>query len=219
MSFSQRFWVYLYGNGNLWGSIAGLCGMGLFFGGVIGPGWYAIVAGLYLAGVIAAPRQRSQDFGLPVEFSQEDAQRQLQRMRAALQPNVGEAALATFDALSQHALGLLPTQHAAALTPDDAHTLRETISRYLPETLNSYLRLPPLYRRYHTVRDGKSAEDLLRTQLEVLDQALSGMMDRVFRAEAQGLLTQGRFLEDKFRRPDLLAGLSQPDATPAANKL
>jgi hypothetical protein len=201
-----RFWLWLYGNGNLWGSVAGLCGMGLFFTGVIGPGWYAIVAGLYLIGNLAAPRPRPQNFALPAEFTEADAKDRLAGMRAALKAAVGDATLQKFDAMRDHALALLPKQHDDALTAEDRYTLRETVARYLPETLANYLRLPPLYRRYHTVRDGKSAEELLAGQLGLLDQGLAGMMDRVFRAEAQDLLTQGRFLEDKFHRPDLLAG-------------
>ena len=48
------------------------------------------------------------------------------------------------------------------------------------------------------------AEVLLSEQFITLDAGLKDLMDRVFRAEAQDLLTQGRFLEGKFKRPDLL---------------
>lgn len=207
----DRFWLWLYGNGNLWGSIAGLAGMAAFFGGLIGPGWWAIVAGLYGIGLVAAPAPKAQNFTLEGRFTLADAQAQLDRMLAAIKPTVDAKVYAQLQAVCEHALTLFPKQDSLALNDEDRYMLRETIARYLPETLANYLKLPPLYRRYHAVRDGKTAEALLGEQLGTLDVGLKDMMDRVFRAEAQDLLTQGRFLEGKFKRPDLLQTLSGGD--------
>lgn len=206
----DRFWLWLYGNGNLWGSVAGLGGMGLFFAGLIGPGWLAIVAGLYAVGAIAAPKPKVQTFTLESRFTLEDARAHLERMLAALKPAVDVKVYAQLQAICEHALTLFPKQDSMALTDEDRYTLRETLARYLPETLGNYLKLPPLYRRYHAVRDGKTAEALLSDQLTTLDAGLTDMTDRVFRAEAQDMLTQGRFLNDKFKRPDLLETLNTP---------
>lgn len=206
-----RFWLWLYGNGNLLGSIAGLFGMGLFFAGFIGPGWFGIVAGLYGIGMVAAPQPKAQNFTLEGRFTIEDAQAQLDRMLTALKPAVEAKTWEQLQSICEHALTLFPKQDSLALNDEDRYTLRETIARYLPETLANYLKLPPLYRRYHAVRDGKTAEALLGEQLTTLDAGLKDMMDRVFRAEAQDMLTQGRFLEGKFKRPDLLQTLSDGD--------
>lgn len=204
----SRFWLWVYGNRNLWGSVAGLFGMGLFFSGVIGPGWLLIVAGLYAIAALAAPTPKAQTFTLEARYTLADAQAHLDRMLAALKPAVEAKTYAQLQSLCEHALTLFPKQDSMALTDEDRYTLRETLARYLPETLANYLKLPPLYRRYHAVRDGKSAEALLSEQLATLDVGLRDMMDRVFRAEAQDMLTQGRFLEDKFKRPDLLQALN-----------
>lgn len=209
----DRFWLWLYGNGNLWGSVAGLVGMGLFFAGLIGPGWWAIVGGLYSVGLVAAPQPKAQNFTLAGRFTLAEAQAQLDRMLAALKPAVETKTYEQLQAVCEHALTLFPKQDSLALTDEDRYTLRETIARYLPETLANYLKLPPLYRRYHAVRDGKTAEVLLSEQLTTLDAGLKEMMDRVFRAEAQDLLTQGRFLEGKFNRPDLLQTLNSGEKT------
>lgn len=200
----SRVWMWLYGDANLWGSAAGLAGVALFFAGLIGPGWLAIVAGLYAIGAVAAPRRRAPDFSLPGGFTVEDAARRFDEMLAALKAAAGAEVLERLASIREHALALLPKQASLALTEEDRYTLRELLARYLPETLANYFKLPPLYRRYHPVREGKTAEKLLAEQLGVLDGQLDSMMDRVFRAEAQDLLTQGRFLEDKFKRPDLI---------------
>lgn len=200
----DRFWLWLYGNGNLWGSVAGLGGMALFFAGLIGPGWWAIVGGLYGIGLIAAPKPREQNFTLEGPFTLDDAREQLDRMLEALKPAVDAKIHEQLQTIAEHALAVFPQRDSMALNDEDRYTLRETVARYLPETLAHYLKLPPLYRRYHAVRDGKTAETLLSEQLAVLDAGLKDMMDRIYRAEAQDMLAQGRFLEGKFKRPDLL---------------
>lgn len=201
---ANPLWLWLYGAGNLWGSIAGLAGVGLFFAGVIGTGWIAIVAGLYAIGAVAAPRPRAPDFSMADGFSAEDVKQQLEQIVSAMKDAADAAVMETLKSIREHVLALLPKIDTPALSGEDGHTLRQIVARYLPETLANYLKLPALYRRYHAVRDGKSAERLLKEQLDVLDEQLKVLMDRVFRAEAQDLLVQGRFLEDKFKRADLL---------------
>lgn len=200
----ERLWLWLYSDANVWGSLAGLGGVGLLFAGLIGPGWLAIVAGLYGIGALAAPRPRAPNFALSGSFSLDEARRHLADIVARLRGVAGAEVIAVLEQVCERLLALLPKQDSLALSEDDRHSLRETLARYLPETLANYLKLPPLYRRYHVLRDGKTAEKLLAEQLGVIDQQLRQLMDRVYRAEAQDMLSQGRFLDDKFKRPDLL---------------
>ena len=44
---------------------------------------------------------------------------------------------------------------------EQAFHVEQTIRGYLPNTLERYLRLPPVYARMHPVKDGKTAEVLL----------------------------------------------------------
>jgi hypothetical protein len=204
-------WLWLYSSANVWGSVAGLIGVALFFAGVIGPGWLAIVAGLYAIGAVAAPRPRRVEFAIGTDYTLEDVQQHLDAMLKALQQDAGDATLATLKSIRDHALTLLPQLRSEALTEEDRYLLRETIVRYLPDTIANYLRLPTLYRRYHVVRGGKTAEALLHEQLSLMDEQLSKIADRVYQAQAQALVVQGRFLEDKFRKPDLIG--SPPGGT------
>lgn len=210
---TNRVWLWLYSSANVWGSLAGLCGVGLFFAGVIGPFWLAIVAGLYAIGAVAAPRPRRVEFALGSDYSLEDLQRHLDAMLAALKDDASESTLSALQSIRDHALTLLPQLRSEALTEDDRYTVRQTVARYLPDSIANYLRLPKLYRRYHVVRGGKTAEALLQDQLGLMDGQLAKIAERLYQAEAQAMVVQGRFLEDKFRKPDLIGG-SAGDARP-----
>jgi hypothetical protein len=77
-------------------------------------------------------------------------------------------------------------------------TVRQTALDYLPTTLSTYLGLPPAYRRFHAVRDGKTAHDLLLEQLRLLDGKMKEIVANMHSNDAQALLANGRFLEEKF---------------------
>jgi len=55
------------------------------------------------------------------------------------------------------------------------------------------------------LREGKTAQQLLTEQLQLLDEQLQQVVAHVANADAQALLANGRFLEAKFRQPDFLA--------------
>ena len=113
-----------------------------------------------------------QDFALGQAASGADIRQQFEQMRKALAAAAGPEAIAAFQSLQGHMLELIPKLDSPGLTADDRSLLRETASRYVPETLANYLKLPPLYRRYHPVRDGKTAEALLVQQFGVIDTEL-----------------------------------------------
>lgn len=210
---ARGFWVYVYSNANVWGSLAGLGGVAMMFAGLIGPGWLAIVAGLYGIGALAAPKPRAPDFHAPAGLNEEAVARHLDEVIAAAKGANANEASELLVSIKAQVLSLLPKLDSPALTEEDRFILRETLGRYLPDTLANYLKLPPLYRHYHVVRDGKTAERLLREQVAVIDTQMKSMVERVFRAEAQGMLAHGRFLEDKFQKTDLIQALSSGGKT------
>jgi hypothetical protein len=55
-----------------------------------------------------------------------------------------------------------------------------------------------VYRRLHVVRNGKTAHDLLLDQLHLLDAKMKEIAGNMHASDAQALLANGRFLEEKF---------------------
>ena len=69
---------------------------------------------------------------------------------------------------------------------------------YLPDAIQEYLRLPPVMAKSQRLNNGKTAEQSLREQLSLLDNALQRLAESLFNKDAQGLLVHGRFLKEKF---------------------
>jgi hypothetical protein len=87
--------------------------------------------------------------------------------------------------------------------PLQAHAVLRTATDYLPRTLREYVALPQEWAENHQMDDGKTALDVLRDQLSVLESAVTGMRDAAVEADAKGLLANGLFLKDRFGASDL----------------
>ena len=74
---------------------------------------------------------------------------------------------------------------------------------YLPSTLQAYLNLPRAYATVHRFSDGRTAAQVLIDQLTLLDKKLGDVADAVNKNDADALLANGRFLEDRFGGSDL----------------
>lgn len=203
-----RALLFFYGHGNLLGCVLALLGPALLFAGVIGPLWGWITAGLYGAGYLlghaAQPathlaRHIEDSLTLEETLAQLDdlVQQASPHLRADMQAHLGNIRNAVAE--------VLPRLLAARTHDANLYTVRETVLRYLPETLSNYLALPPAFRRTHVLKEGKTAQQLLGEQLNLLDEQLQQVVAHVANADAQALLANGRFLEAKFRQPDFLA--------------
>ena len=78
--------------------------------------------------------------------------------------------------------------------------LKQTITRFLPDALESYLKLPTLYARNTKVDGNKTATHLLVEQLTLLNEHVTEIRDGILSEEVNSLLTNGRFLQEKFDR-------------------
>jgi len=208
-SFKLRFLLFLYSSANIAGCVLALVGPALLFAGVIDQGWLLITAGLYSVGWL---------LGRSLDGQRPDIERYIEQSLTV------EQTLARLDQLVEQAVPLLTTDmqtslhsvrtSAAEVLPrlvgatghdDDLFTVRETVLRYLPETLANYAALPPAFRASHALKDGKTARQLLGEQLSLLDTKLRDIVANVSASDARALLANGQFLEAKFRQPDFLA--------------
>lgn len=197
----SRFWLFLYSNGNIAGCLAGLVGIALYLLGVVDKGWLLITLGLYVAGYFAAPAPD------PVRMR---AMITVDTLRDALEELIRDSrqrlpaeAIALLESIRARMEAILPrlTELQAALLQNSTQTftIAETVTRYLPDALDSYLKLPPMYAVAHHV-DGKTPKQHLLGQLHLLDAKLADIADDLFRGDAEALARNGRFLEDKFRK-------------------
>ena len=73
-----------------------------------------------------------------------------------------------------------------------------------------YLNLPRGYAPLHPVQDGKTPRQVLLEQLTLLESKMNEVADDVHQYDADRLLANGRFLEERFGRSAL--SLEPPSA-------
>jgi hypothetical protein len=196
-----RLWLFLYSNGNIAGCLLGLAGVGLYLFGVIDRWWLPITAGLYAAGYFAAPA--ADPLRLRTEITEEMLRQALDELIGSVRKRVPAEALRLLESIRATLDGVLPklAELKSARRIDDPHafTIGETVTRYLPDALDSYVRLPPAYAAAHHLPNGKTPRQALIEQLGLLDAKLKEVADDLFRGDAEALALNGRFLEEKFR--------------------
>ncbi len=96
-----------------------------------------------------------------------------------------------------------------------AYTVVATATDYLPQTLGHYIRLPRDWADSRPIEGGKTSLMLLVDQLDLLAVTMDQVLDAVVRVDADALIAQGRFLQEKFGRLGPPAPLDPPPpATP-----
>jgi hypothetical protein len=204
LPFGIRALLYLYSTRNIVACCAALIGPALLFFGVINQGWLLITAGLYAAGYLATPAPHVLDTGLAQSLSFEALVERLDRIVRDAAPHLLPGMTARLDSIRASITEVLPKLADVRGFNDNLFTVRETVLRYLPETLANYVALPPAFRATRVLQSGKTARDLLTEQLTILDDRLKEVVANVAHDDAEALLANGQFLEAKFRQPDFL---------------
>jgi hypothetical protein len=202
MSAGQRLLLFLYGTGNIVGCVLALGGLGLFFAGVIHAWWWAIVAGLYGVGVLGWPRGDLAETAERTELSSELLAQQVRKLVDSVARGLPKDALELLHSIQATLSELLPRlkelRDRGVLSQKDSFTVIETVRRYLPDTLGAYLRLPRFYAQMQPLADGRTASQTLLDQLQVLDNSLKDVSRSAFAGDAETLVTNGQFLQNRF---------------------
>lgn len=82
----------------------------------------------------------------------------------------------------------------------DLFVLQRTRTDYLPATLDAYLALPPEFAEVKVAPDGRTAAQVLKDQLGLLDGKLDEIAEDLQRQNVDRLLANERFLADHFGR-------------------
>lgn len=204
-SLKLRALLFLYGSGNILGCALALIGPGLLFAGVIDHGWLLITAGLYVAGLLLGGRQPELERAIEDSLSAEQTMQRLDEVLDHAMPHLPDEVKPPLRSIRTSVAEVLPRLRETGLHNEDLFTVRQTVLRYLPETLANYVALPPAFRVSHALKDGKTARQLLAEQLAVLESQMREIVANAAAHDAQALIANGHFLEEKFRQPDFLA--------------
>lgn len=205
MKFSDRLWLYLYSNRNIAGSLLALAGLSLYFLNVIDSYWYLIVPGLYLAGALAFPQSSEDRLQLKNQITADEIRKELNSLTFKIRRKVSKQILQRVKSIKESIFVILPYISDVNSSDPNVYIIRRTALEYLPKTLENYLKLPPAYARFHPVRDGKTAEQILEEQLAILDREMKEIVIDHSKNDVQAMLAHGRFLEEKFNESELLS--------------
>jgi hypothetical protein len=196
----MRLFQYLYSTKNLVGCLLALVGILLHVIGVIGALWPVIVVGLYLIGVLVAPGTTSIKLR---GFDPNDVRKALEREVFMVSGRLPPDVMARVQSIQQIILGILPRTGVLPPGSPELYIVQRTATEYLPTTLESYLNLPPIYATLHPVQQGKTSKQVVLDQLSLLESKMSEVAEDVHRYDADRLLANGRFLEERFGRSAL----------------
>ncbi len=204
MTTKQRILFFLYSNGNIVGSLLGIIGLLLFFTGIIKSFWYVIVPGLYVIGVFATPRSPTYELHFRNEATVEAVREELDHLMKKINKKVSQDIYEKVDRIRQSILEILPYIIDVNSSEHTIFIIRQTALDYLPEALQHYLNLPRAFATMHPVRNGKTAKDLLIEQLDLLEEQMEEIAEDFHSNNTNSLLIHGRFLEEKFKKSDLV---------------
>lgn len=132
----------------------------------------------------------------------EDMRGALATMHTLIQHEVPRDVLTKVEQIEQAILQALPYITDIGSSNQTIFMVRQMALSYLPETLENYLKLPRDYAMQEIIKDGKTAHQLLLSQLSLLEQEITEVVREFRRNDAEKLLIHGRFLEEKFTRGD-----------------
>jgi hypothetical protein len=193
-----RLPIYVYTNRNIAGSLLALGAVGAFFAGLIHEFWYAIVAGSYAIGALAARDGGVLETQLDDQMNVNDAVAGVARLAAEAQKRLPPDIASQVADIATAVEEILPRLSARNVADATFVDVRATATTYLPDTLNAYLAVPAAYRNTATIRDGKTARQIVVEQLTVLAAKMKEIAQDAVVNDAQSLLANGLFLKERF---------------------
>ena len=198
VSVKMRVLLFLYSTRNLVGSALALGGLGMFFAGVIFDWWFPIVAGLYAVGWLAVPGDKDLELRVRREASQADLIESIDELIGEANGKLPHDAVDRLHKIKETVDVLAPKVFNGSIAMTSAISLTNAITRDLPETVQNYLRLPSAFATVHVLDGGKTCKQLLLEQLDLLSGQLVKIAESVYKDDADALVVNGRFLQEKF---------------------
>lgn len=203
MTPAQRVLRFLTSRKNIGACLLALGGVALFALGITSI-WISIgvIAALYAAGYfLIRPEQ-----GIKLTFFDERDAQQIRQglndLTYSLRFRVSDDVLAAVEDASRSIQLTMPVEGASGLSAIDPTVMliRQTALHYLPQALEAYLALPRIYAERVPVQDSKTAKDVLIEQLQLISQKMKETSQAMYQNDADRLLANARFLQDRFAR-------------------
>lgn len=98
------------------------------------------------------------------------------------------------------------------ISPDEAHSVKQIVLDYLPHLIESFIAIPGDFAANKALAEGKTAQELLKEQLTILQRKTVQMADDLAARDAASFLHHARFLQEKFGQESRL--IDRPSSKP-----
>jgi hypothetical protein len=155
---------------------------------------------------------QEQAYVVPAAPTEQDIRAALNQVHAMLTSNnAPPVVIARVERIARTINQTLPRLSQLGLGSEESYSVVATATDYLPEALQSYLRLPRDWADTRPIDGRKTALLILIEALELLGLTMDKILDAANRADAQALIAHSRFLDAKFGHsstggPDLTLG-------------
>jgi hypothetical protein len=197
---------FLYQNAHVAGCTLGLLPLFLFYSGLIGKSWPFAVIGFYSIGWVIGRKWISHDKSVTLPDSQKQSFCLLDILDSTIEKaecRIPGEARGVLSSIKACVTELAPRLEASSSLTHELKILKRLVNKYLPITLENYLRLPSDYAMNQPLgSSGQTATMLLCEQLVIIDNQLKKMLTDTVADDARAVIENGRFLEEKFKSYD-----------------
>lgn len=176
-------------------SSVGVAGISMIFSCVFGVKLY-----------LATQARRTDSSAAPQQMVELIQRADIDKLDKAMEKLALEASQVTLDKLSNlkalitHCISMVTsTQSKQIFSNEDQLFICECVRRYLPDSINSYFRVPQKDRATLVIEDGKTALTLLHDQMDMLANELTVKENHLAQIAGDSLMQQQRFLAAKTR--------------------
>jgi len=148
--------------------------------------------------------------------NRKDVRRSLRTVRSSIKGRVHRSVYQRVDNICRLVEILLDRADQVGLDGPDLHLVTRTATDYLPSAIGPYLALPREFAERLPQADGRTAIQILCSQLDVMYARLWQVYDSVMRRDGDRLLAHERFLSDKFGDQEAGNPLRIPPDQPGA---
>ncbi|KEY60341.1 hypothetical protein [Serratia sp. DD3] len=200
ISLKMRLLLFLYSSQNILGCVLALLGLGFFFSGFIADWWLLIVCGLYAVGWLLLWNNHPViDVATQQDIIHVNLLASLDELMRQSRTKLPSEAFGYLQNIHQIVADVAPKLSDNTATTEYVISLTNAVTRDLPQTIKNYLQLPTAFATLHIIERGKTCKQLLLEQLDLLYKQLQKIAENVYKDDAEALITNGRFLEEKFR--------------------
>ena len=183
-------------------------------------GWFDGVIGRLAGRANEATAEQRPD--VPAPPTSAEILAAVQSVEDRVSGRVGPAVSSRVHRITVRIAEMVPRLDRMGVASLEAHTVVQSATSYLPEAVDTYLRLPRDFADRRVVANGKTSLMLLCDQLDLLAVTLGKISDAVSRSDANALVAHGEFLASKFSASSLALGTetrgvpAQPDTAPGS---